>query len=185
MRRINLQIVCEDALGRSLGGIAGKGVGPGEVRGRVVASVDVVVVEHGAGVVAAGRRLLHGSGSLLGGSLLGGSLLGRGLNDGLGNELPERRCLRDDRGGRCLGDDGRRRRRRLGGSGARRWLSRGGGGDLGGRGGLGGGGRGLGLGGHSVRDPLDGDRSLPNNLALLKNGSRDGHECAGHGEENR
>lgn len=166
----------KDALGGRLGGVAGKSAGPDKARGRVVAAVDVVVVKHGALVVAVGRRLLHGS----------GSLLGRGLDDGLGNELPKRRCLRDEgRDGRLLGDDGGRRRRRLGGRGGRtrRWLSRGGA-DLGGRCGLGGGARRLGLGGHSVRDPLDGDGSLPDNLALLENGNGDGHESAGDGEEN-
>jgi hypothetical protein len=176
MTWINIQIVLKDTLGGRLGGVAGKGAGPNEVRGRVVAAVDVVVVEHGARVVAAGRRLLHG----------GRSLLGRGLNDGLGNELPERRYLRDEgRGGRLLGNDGRRRYRLRGsGGGARRRLDRGGG-DLGGRSGLGSGRRRLGLGGHSVGDPFDGDRSLPNNLALLEDGNGNGHKSAGDGEENR
>ena len=162
-----------------MGGVAGKGVGPDEVRGRVVAAVDVVVVKHGALVVAAGGRLLHG-----GWSLLGRGLLGRGLNDRLGNEFPERGCLRDEgKGSRLLGNEGHRRRRLCGGR-ARRWLGRGGS-DLGGRSGLGRGGRRLGLGGHSVGDPFDGDRSLPNNLALLEDGDGNGHEGAGDGEENR
>jgi hypothetical protein len=186
---LNLQVVREMAGLGSLQSIASKLIGPTQRIGRVVGTMNIVVLEHRGAVVVAGRRSLLGRRR----GRRGRRRRGRGRAPNLGNvdrRSGRRRNLRHKRRRR-----GRRRRRHLGSRDGRLRLGAGGAGGLN-RACAGPLGSHVNLAGaphgrkrtslrHRDCDPLLDDIGGHNNAALLEDRAGGSHEGARGSEENR